>query len=322
MWRRLKGFTLIELLVVIAIIAVLVALLLPAVQQAREAARRSQCKNNLKQIGLAIHNYHESFNMFPLGGWYAGRISPNWRVAILPNIDQAPIYNLLNFRGASFTAPFTNENVALQGMIVPIYRCPSTSCPKIGVPGTEGGGWSGGNPMQVDYVGIAGSYPDPAGRTNKASASNYDGGYYAANGVMSPFLSNTFASISDGSSNTLLVGEMSDFTGRGSAQVDIRSNYYGAWSGMCCGSFTNPWSGSPDSWSTGITTIRYNSNIQTFPAGAVHTWEANLPLRSPHIGGVHVLMGDGATRYIADSIDINTLRGLGSMNDGIPNGEF
>src|SRR5438874_1509800 len=89
---------------------VLAALFLPAVQQAREAARRSQCKNNLQQIGLAIHNYHESFSMFPLGGWYAGRISPNWRVAILPNIDQSPIYNQLNFSGASFTAPFSNEN--------------------------------------------------------------------------------------------------------------------------------------------------------------------------------------------------------------------
>src|SRR5713101_2624318 len=102
---RKLGFTLIELLVVIAIIAVLVALLLPAVQQAREAARRSQCKNNLKQIGLALHNYHEMAQMFPpskifgptsCNGWIRGN-SLSWRVMILPQMDQAPLFNTINF---------------------------------------------------------------------------------------------------------------------------------------------------------------------------------------------------------------------------------
>src|SRR5207249_10546733 len=94
-------FTLIELLVVIAIIAVLVALLLPAVQQAREAARRSQCKNNLKQIGLAIHNYHEVSNKLPVGNIASifGGWGPSWYMRILPQTDQAPVYNKLNFSG-------------------------------------------------------------------------------------------------------------------------------------------------------------------------------------------------------------------------------
>src|SRR6202453_5129407 len=101
---RRRGFTLIELLVVIAIIAVLIALLLPAVQQAREAARRTQCKNNLKQLGLALHNYHGSFNCFPFaqetGNSCAGNINFNEWSAIsqlLPYFDQANIYNLINF---------------------------------------------------------------------------------------------------------------------------------------------------------------------------------------------------------------------------------
>src|SRR5579859_7854071 len=99
MFRNLlkrKGFTLIELLVVIAIIAVLVALLLPAVQQAREAARRSQCKNNLKQFGLALHNYHDAYKMFPPGGdaqSWGNSNWLNWQAKILPFIDQGPLYN-------------------------------------------------------------------------------------------------------------------------------------------------------------------------------------------------------------------------------------
>src|SRR6187455_2473364 len=94
-----RGFTLIEMLVVIAIIAILVALLLPAVQQAREAARRSQCKNNLKQIGLAMHNYHDTFNGFPNGGIASsvGGWGLSWYIRILPYIDQAPVFNGINF---------------------------------------------------------------------------------------------------------------------------------------------------------------------------------------------------------------------------------
>src|ERR1700709_2477916 len=92
--NRRTGFTLIELLVVIAIIAVLIALLLPAVQQAREAARRSQCKNNLKQLGLAMHNYHDTYKVFPTASGGNG-FSPHAR--ILPYVDQAPLYGTLNF---------------------------------------------------------------------------------------------------------------------------------------------------------------------------------------------------------------------------------
>ena len=101
-----SAFTLIELLVVIAIIAILIALLLPAVQQAREAARRSQCKNNLKQFGLALHNYHDTFSMFPIGGTgdrdYRPRVS--WQVRVLPFLDQAPLYNQIDMAGTTAIA--------------------------------------------------------------------------------------------------------------------------------------------------------------------------------------------------------------------------
>lgn len=141
-----RGFTLIELLVVIAIIAILIALLLPAVQQAREAARRSQCRNNLKQIGLALHNYHDNYNAFPPGAlamnvttgvaYKLGDAEPSrsnvgggwgWSTFILPFIDQAPLYSSLNPNGNNFPLNPT----ALTRTILPVYICPSEASPNI-----------------------------------------------------------------------------------------------------------------------------------------------------------------------------------------------
>ena len=103
-FSKYRGFTLIELLVVIAIIAILIALLLPAVQQAREAARRTQCKNNLKQLGLAFHNYHDTFTLFPIGvqsaGPNAGHYGPSFYAGILPYLEQANVYNRLTFNSS------------------------------------------------------------------------------------------------------------------------------------------------------------------------------------------------------------------------------
>jgi len=136
---RRRAFTLIELLVVIAIIAVLIALLLPAVQQAREAARRSQCKNNLKQLGLALHNYHDVHLTFPLGG-HTHYFWPGWRVAILPYIDQAPLFNQLTLSQPTTNAGFASKRndtnslggyggnfAVLAGLALPIYKCPSSA---------------------------------------------------------------------------------------------------------------------------------------------------------------------------------------------------
>src|ERR1041384_123408 len=130
MSRARRGFTLIELLVVIAIIAILIALLLPAVQQAREAARRTQCKNNLKQIGLAMHNYHDAYATFPLSSsWELGPgdcfALRRWSVRILPYFEQSNLYSRWDIN----KGPFQSPNRQLLTNPVPLYLCPTTPGP-------------------------------------------------------------------------------------------------------------------------------------------------------------------------------------------------
>src|SRR5437868_6781758 len=138
--RRLGGFTLIELLVVIAIIAVLIALLLPAVQQAREAGRRTQCKNNLKQLGLGLQNYHDVYRTFPLGSRSdpcgasagTGTYGPSFWVGLTPYIDQAALYNKFSFTGANSSyqggaAAGTANAAAAAGIAIQSMLCPSST---------------------------------------------------------------------------------------------------------------------------------------------------------------------------------------------------
>ena len=147
--KKKRGFTLIELLVVISIIAILIALLLPAVQQAREAARRTQCKNNLKQIGLAIHNYHETYTMFPPGQQWSGPVwndkngdgdtddngerSPgwSWTAMILPYIDQQPLYDKIDFGSPLNDSKLTGTNLAVVRQPIEGFLCPSDSLEKV-----------------------------------------------------------------------------------------------------------------------------------------------------------------------------------------------
>ncbi len=318
---RLKrqAFTLVELLVVIAIIGILVALLLPAIQAAREAARRSQCLNNLKQLGLALHNYHDTYQSLPIGAQFPVD-RKNWRVAMFPYMEQGTLYDQL--AAMSFLTPYTaapGDNVVLQKLRVPNWNCPSSPCPKTGAAGSEQA-WSGGDPQLVDYVGISGAYPDPVGR---ASSSNYDGGYYSASGILLPFPRPSWLTSLDGTANALIVSENSDYTltaAGTTTKVDIRSNYYGAWGGFTYSQ--NPWTGAPDTWSTGVVTIRYAPNTQGTPAGAVHTWEANLPLRSAHPGSVGGVLADGSTRSLAETIDFTVLTSLATRDDGRPLANF
>ncbi len=316
--RFRKGFTLIELLVVIAIIAVLIALLLPAVQQAREAARRTQCKNNMKQLGLAMHNYESTYTCWPIGSYYtpAGSSTyagtPNWRMQIFPYFDQAPLFNSMNF-GLPFAGNVVNANTTtLSNKVLTGYVCPSSPlnpCANIA-----------NNTQFIQtpmYVGISGAYPDVALRT-VGSASSY-GGFYTNNGMLLHNELTRMRDAVDGTSNTIMIAEQSGQVGTS----DIRAGYYGGYSGT---SFANPVTssnpGGGDSWSAGLTGVQYKINSPTTAGGSNSPYDANTVLNSFHTGGIHVLLSDGSVRFISNNIDFNTMANLCSRNDGVPVGDF
>ena len=330
---RRHGFTLIELLVVIAIIAVLIALLLPAVQQAREAARRSTCKNNLKQVGLAFHNYHETYNMFPIGAQNP-LYQANWRSSILPYLDQGPLYNQLtqtpaNGRGYNTNNDWTGDggygtgagsNVALNNALVPGYKCPSstTSAFYVGVAdGTSPGQKAPDVGMTMDYVGIGGAFDSSvAAGTAPYNTSAVDNIYYGAmgqNGLLQIGKAVGMRDATDGTSNTMMVGEDSGLI----ANVDRRKNLSGGWSGHR-GVST---SGGSGYGAGGVITVRYGSNPKTAPAYSGSGFN-NGPLTSFHVGGVHTLLGDGSVRFISDSMNFTTLLSLAAISDGQVVGEF
>jgi prepilin-type N-terminal cleavage/methylation domain-containing protein/prepilin-type processing-associated H-X9-DG protein len=215
--RSSRGFTLIELLVVIAIIAVLIALLLPAVQSAREAARRAQCTNNLKQLGLAVLNYESSFGVFPLGSFQMpppgdpnaasgnGRHEHGILIRLLPFYEQAPLYNSFNANVHYFSYP--NTTVLATGIS-------SIWCPSDGVvpaPTTLGPGSDGSVQIpQVmyhnSYFGNAGTWMSP-GRYQDPTVANFSAYYAQAKGVFYFYSRTTIASITDGTSNTMALSE-------------------------------------------------------------------------------------------------------------------
>jgi len=303
---RITGFTLIELLVVIAIIAVLVALLLPAVQQAREAARRSQCKNNLKQIGLALHNYADAAKMMPPGkifgsetqcqGWIRGN-SSSWRVMILPYIDQAPLYNKINFadwiqcRDASGTG-MASWTTARQTQIA-AYLCPSDNNPPTlgaGVQGIPGGGTIGTNYAGIHAAGSNCVYPSiqqTAGSECPNHGDNTGGMAYRGR---------RFADFIDGTSTTAMVGEVyrgKAFQRLEGGPVDCLNARCGWWteeSGFCgADGARGPNSKLKDD-------IDWTDPTTTGEVGA-------RPISSIHAGGAHALFGDGAVRFVGDSVD-------------------
>ena len=315
-----RAFTLIELLVVIAIIAILIALLLPAVQQAREAARRSTCKNNMKQIGLALHNYHDVYTKFPLGAGPAEGSSSsyghgNWKYRILPYIDQATMFNTSTV-GVSWSSSTASANTALWAAFrVPVYHCPSSAAPE-----REKNSGSGIESESHDYVGIMGANPDPLGRTNVSfSASSY--GSLFNTGMLLGGECKAMRDCTDGTSNTMIVGEQS-----GNPTSNMRSNYQSSW----CGGYNShrtisDWlangpAGSPVQYLSNVV-IKGAPNIPA-PADGNARYEPAIPLKSYHTGGVHILLTDGAVRFLGDNTNADICRQLAVRDDGGVIGEW
>ena len=297
--RRSRGFTLIELLVVIAIIAVLIALLLPAVQQAREAARRSQCKNNLKQLGLALHNYHDTSSIFPIsyqsnGGWNETTSkSVSWLYGILPYIDQAPLFNSADTKqvwSATINQPLTKQ-------VLPVFLCPSDSTNRGGLL-TELTNLNSTIPYAVTgYKAVAGNnwawgtfiYSHPSGRFNGSQDGlNYGNGWMCRNDNGAGPQTTRMRDVSDGLSSTFMIGE--SLPGRCS---------HSAW------------------WWFNHTTATCAVPLNFYQKNLTITkdyWPDNYSFASMHVGGGHFGMGDGSVRFVSENIAINVYRNLATIS--------
>ncbi|RCS46330.1 DUF1559 domain-containing protein [Bremerella cremea] len=321
---RRHAFTLVELLVVIAIIGVLIALLLPAVQQAREAARRIQCTNNQKQIGLAIHNYHDTFgklpyNAVPQSGSVGDRQrGPSWLVRLLPFVEQNSAYDQFVFTGDWTMQDGPSPNAAVLGLLrVPGFNCPSSPLPETEKQNTNANGEV--ELQLVNYVGITGSYWQ-GGTSNVVSTSQQDSSYGDAvyNGMIVPVSSKSnairLATVSDGTTNTMMVSEQSDyFYNASGAKVDRRS------SGHAGKSWGN--GGGAGSWTANVTTVRYAIATEG-GTGNGADYHVNIPLVSAHPGGVLITQGDASVRFLAETVNFAILTGLADRQDGNVLGEF
>jgi prepilin-type N-terminal cleavage/methylation domain-containing protein/prepilin-type processing-associated H-X9-DG protein len=349
---RREAFTLVELLVVIAIIGVLVALLLPAVQAAREAARRTQCTNNLKQLGLGIHNFHDTYNYLPYNYQLVG--ANTWEALsahyfILPYIEQKPLFDQFRIPATAKAgqptpaavgdAAMWSFNNAANGPMhvrVGVFVCPSAQrAPARGIPASGWGGpgsnygWSTGSRSEVVWAG-----------------NNF-------NGMIAYQAERRFADTTDGLSNTLLASEFLSGTGPNSATFPFNTFYTsdGLFTSIANRNFPTATElnnigtqakGSPSGirgnngtlwawYAAGHSTLNTAAppNWQ-FPTaggnccpGGAHDWGQGLiPARSLHPGGVNALLGDGSVRFVANTVDLLTWQRVGSRNDGVPVGNF
>ena len=329
------GFTLVELLVVIAIIGVLVALLLPAIQAAREAARRSQCSNNIKQIGLALHNHHDTFQAFPMGSQRApgapsaNYVMGNWRWSILAFLEQQAMADtpVRNVRWRANDG-FHDDTVLWESFRVETYHCPSNPLKP-----TKTSAQCGSNRCfeseTHDYVGIMGANPDPLGRGYPAVRTGLTPyGWMFSNGMLLSAQATSMRDCTDGTSSTMLVGEQS-----GNQRNHTRTDYMSGWScGHGChltvqqintsypGDGGSEARGSP--LRTGLTVIVGSPNPVSQPAYGTGDTHFQVPLKSFHPGGVHILLTDGSVRFLSDDTDGEICRRLAVRDDGFPIGDY
>ena len=311
--RTRRGFTLIELLVVIAIIAILIGLLLPAVQKVREAAARMKCSNNLKQIGLAAHSFHDTNGSLPNA--YDPRTGLSWHVLILPYIEQDNLFKQFDMTNASIFHNITGRNNPHGLVKIQTYQCPSSPLTNqaFGAPNnTNGAGdyipsGSGNAAAIAHYYGVNG----PRG-TNPASGAAYPTGTATHEGVpvatSGMFQRNggiTLTSVTDGTSNTMMVAEMSWVS-------NTYGTRYRTWV-RGGDEYAGTVAGRPSFVVSGRNVT--NAINAIFNANLIVPYN-DMPFGSMHTGGMNAAMGDGSVRFLRQSMAIATYRGLASKDGG------
>lgn len=318
------AFTLVEVLVVIAIIAVLIALLLPAVQGVREAARRTQCSNNLRQIGIAVQNCVSQNQLYPNGSSVNqnnAQWGGSWAVFILPNAEQAAKFAELRWEQSNAFHPGVGANdAALLDYLPPMFTCPSSPLPRL----LEIARWGPTRRGASSYAGIAGATPDLQKPQRVAAVSNY-GGLVASNGILfpagKPVNGLDPASIRDGASNTLLVGEQSDWMiGGDGSREDLRaSGVYGTFLGSntaALPSSTSSWASGGWPRAYGVTTVRYGLGWKAESPGMSTDLGPNTSVQSAHVGGANLLFAGGSVRWLSDTLDFEIFRQAAIRDDG------
>lgn len=334
--RWARGFTLVELLVVIAIIGILVALLLPAVQAAREAARRMQCSNNLKQFGLALHNYHDVYKKFPYGtnpheqpGWVTQYSKGCNIMKLLPFMEQTPLYNKIDwvnqYGGANYwngvdyqmaTFGYGHRDVAPGNTTpqqdLPNFRCPSDDYVNLPVISHSNYAGSMGNQLMPDGGRCPGRNGNdfgtgPAGHGDSNTAINVSGlfsRFYWSAGIRD---------ITDGTSNVIAMGEIRPLCGD-HMQYHPWSHWNAIWTATVA----------PINWPT---CRRERGGKDDTTGGAedcnhFRTWNMSMGFKSRHPGGAQFTLGDGSVQFLSETIDYMTYQRLGDRRDGQPVGNY
>ena len=325
--KRQRAFTLIELLVVIAIIGVLVGLLLPAVQQAREAARRSACNNKLKQLGLALHNYYDSRRVFPIGqgidsdqcgGGSGNRRAAPWTVLILPFLEQTTLYDDFDME-EDFESSYRENPSATVGNGVPSqqevegYHCPSFFAP---------------DRLHTNYFGVMGG---GSGQYTCQARSDKPGRNFWTNGILYQNSKVKIRHVTDGTSNCFMVGETKYQLGPGGRTDSHRFGWASTIRGggdSLTGTVAaatdvkiNEYDGDGNTGDTGFGAAAASSFGTVGGNNATNHLQGRA-FGSYHVGGTHFCMADGSVHFLNENIDITTYQNLGIRNDGNVIGEF